>query len=180
MNGLAKWKAVVYLAAIFLAGGVSGFFVAGKMEKQKAAKPLDTQQITKEVTVSFRDRCHARLNLTPAQAKKIDGIIERFSARIVATHEEKRARIHQICEERNSLILAELSPAQKETFEQMARERREAWRNKEGAHAKAPGPDRKDQDKADCGTNGPGPSSKLGVTGAIPDGLESQKPEAPR
>lgn len=178
MNGLAKWKAVVYLAAIFLAGGVSGFFVAGKVEKQKATKPLDTKQITKEVAVSFRDRCHAKLNLTPVQAKKIDAIFERYSARILAVHEEKRGRIREICDERNNLIMAELTPAQKEAFDQMAqeRDRRESsWHGREGGHSKARGSDRSDQDKADCATNSLGPSSKNGVTGATRDSLELQK-----
>ena len=173
MNGLTKWKAVLSLAAIFLAGGVSGFFVAGKVEKQKATKPLDTKQITKEVTVSFRDRCHAKLNLTPEQAKKIDGIIERSSARIVAAHEEKRARIRQICDERNNSILAELTPAQRETFERMAKERKDSGRSRENGRAKAPGTDR--NDKADCVTNSSGSTNKFGVTGAAQNGLELQK-----
>ena len=178
MNGLTKWKAVVYLTAIFLAGGVSGFFVAGKVEKQKAAKALDTKQITKEVAVSFRDRCHARLNLTPAQAKKIDGIFERYSARILAVHEEKRGRIRDICDERNALIMAELTPAQKEAFDQMAKERERkesSWHSREGGRGKAHGSDRSDQDKADCATNSPSSSNKIGVTGAGLDGLELQK-----
>ena len=171
MNGLTKWKAVVYLAAIFLAGGVSGFFVAGKVEKQKA-KAADTKQISKEVAMSFRDRCHARLNLTPEQAKTIDGIIERYSAKILATHEEKRTCVRQMCEERNSRILAVLTPAQQEAFEQMAKERKEAWRNKENSRAKAPVPK---SEKVDCGTNGPGLSNKIGVTSGFPNGLDPQK-----
>lgn len=177
MNGLTKWKAAIYLAAIFVAGGVSGFFVAGKVEKQKAIKPLDTKQITKEVAVSFRDRCHAKLNLTAAQAKKIDGIIERASAKIVAAHEEKRGRIRQICEERDILVRAELTPAQIEAFDQMTKERRDAWRssNDRARTKPPPAPDRSDRDRADCATNGPGSSNKLGVTSAIADGLEHQK-----
>ena len=172
MNGLTKWKAVVYLTAIFLAGGVSGFFVAGKVEKQKASKPLDSKQISKEVAVSFRDRCHARLNLTPVQAKKIDGIIERYSAKILAVHEEKRTRIRQMCDGRNSQILAELTPAQQEVFEQMAKERKESWRSKESGRSKAPAPDR---ERVDCGTNSPSLSNRIGVTSAFSDGLEPQK-----
>ena len=174
MNGLTKWKAAVYLAAIFLAGGVSGFFVAGKVEKQKANKAVDTKQISKEVAMSFRDRCHARLNLTPEQAKTIDGIIERYSTKILATHEEKRTRVRQMCEERNSRILAVLTPPQAEAFEQMAKERKEAWRSKENSRTKAPGPGPKSE-KADCGTNGPGLSNKIGVTSAFPSGLDPQK-----
>jgi len=174
MNVLTKWKVAVCLAAIFLAGGVSGFFVAGKVEKQKASKPLDTKELSKEVAMSFRDRCHARLNLTPEQAKKIDGIIERYSTKILSVHDEKRTCVRQMCDERNSRILAVLTPQQQEAFEQMAKERKEAWRSRENSRTKAPGPK---SDKADCGTNGPGPglSNKIGVTSAFPDSLEPQK-----
>ncbi len=31
ITGLTKWKVGVYLAAIFAAGGISGYFVAGKV-----------------------------------------------------------------------------------------------------------------------------------------------------
>src|SRR5262245_40026097 len=124
MNGLSKWKVGIYLAAIFAAGGVSGYFVAGKVRQEQAIKALDTRQITKDIAVTFRDRCHARLNLTPEQARKIDKIIDQFAARITAAQEENRTCIRQIRDERNRLILGILAPEQQATFEQMEKERR--------------------------------------------------------
>ncbi|HEU0010248.1 MAG TPA: hypothetical protein VFT34_10570 [Verrucomicrobiae bacterium] len=178
ITGLTKWKVGVYLAAIFAAGGISGYFVAGKVEKQQAIKALNTRQITKEIAVSFRDRCHARLNLTPEQAKRIDTIIERFSARMNTAQEENRACLRQIRDERNRTILAELAPTQKEAFEQMEKERKEFWRSKENGHGKSSGSEHGDRDKADRGTNNGAFSDKPGVTGAAPDGLEPKDQSA--
>ena len=169
INGLSKWKVGIYLAAIFAAGGVSGYFVAGKVKQQQAIQALDTKQITKDIAVSFRDRCHARLNLTPGQKKSIDSIIERFAAKMNAAQEDNRSCLRQIREERNRQILAALEPSQKETFEQMEKERKEFWRAKESAHGKTPG------DKTERGANGGSVSNKPGVTGAVPDGLEPKK-----
>jgi len=177
MPVLSRWKVGIYLAAIFAAGGVSGYFVAGKVKQQQAIKALDTKQITKEIVVSFRDRCHAKLNLTPEQASKIDSIIDRFSARINSAHEENRSCIRRIRDERNRLILDELAPAQKSAFEQMEKDkdRKEASHAKEGVRAKSQGSERGDRDKADCVTNNGAFTNKVGVTGAAPDGLETRK-----
>jgi hypothetical protein len=135
------------------------------------------KQITKEIAVTFRDRCHARLNMTPEQAKKVDAIINKFSAKMNAAYEENRACIRRIRDERNRLILDELGPDQKAAFEQMEKEksRKEASRTKEAVRGKSPGSERGDRDKADCGTNGGGISNILGVTGALQNGLEPQK-----
>ena len=179
ITGLSNWKVGVYLAAIFAAGGISGYFVAGKVEKQQAIKALDTRQITKEIAVSFRDRCHSRLNLTPEQANRIDAIIERFSARMNAAQEENRMCIRQIRDERNRTILAELAPTQKEAFEQMEKERKEFWRSKESGHGKSSGSERGDRDKADRSANNGAVSNRLVVTGAAPGGLEPKKQSAP-
>jgi ribosomal protein L20 len=179
ITGLSNWKVGVYLAAIFAAGGISGYFVAGKVEKQQAIKALDSKQITKDITVTFRDRCHARLNLTPEQAKRIDDIIERFSARMNAAQEENRTCLRQIRDERNRKILAELAPTQKEAFEQMEKERKEFWRSKENGHGKGPGPERGDRDKADRGSNNGAVSNSSGVTDIAPDSLELKKQHAP-
>src|SRR6185503_8153569 len=119
-----RW-ALMGAAAVMLVSIAWASFGAGKVERQKASKPLDTKEHSKEVARSFRERCHARLNLTPEQAKKIDGIIERYSTKILSVHDEKRTCVRQMCDERNSRILAVLTPQQQEAFEQMAKERKE-------------------------------------------------------
>src|SRR6266545_7823292 len=144
MTVLSRWKIGIYLAAIFAAGGISGYFVAGKLKQQQAIKALDTKQITKEIVVTFRDRCHAKLNLTPEQAKEIDAIIDKFSAKINASHEENRACIRRIRDERNRQILEKLAPAQKTAFEEMEKEkdRKESSHGKEAGRVKSQGSER--------------------------------------
>ena len=75
MMGLSKWKVALYLAAIFLAGGVSGWVVATKTAKQK----VFTAPRSDEIAASLRTSMHSKLNLTDGQKQQIDAIIERSS-----------------------------------------------------------------------------------------------------
>jgi Spy/CpxP family protein refolding chaperone len=148
MNGLSKWPIVLYLAGIFLAGGVSGWVIARQTDKQTAF----TAPQPKEIAISFRDRLHARLNLTDDQARQIDGLIERSSTELGALHSENIKQIRTVLSNRNAQICAVLGPEQKQQFDQMEKERREAWRQKEQSHGKRGGhEDRRSRDKS--GTN---------------------------
>jgi Spy/CpxP family protein refolding chaperone len=152
MIGLSKWKLVLYLAAIFAAGSVSGWVVATKSAKQKAFTAPQPREITK----SWRDRLHAKLNLSAEQAKQIDTIIERTSAEMQTIHGENIRRIWQGINNRNSQIAAILTPAQQKQFEQMEKDRQEmsrgwdAWRGKAGR-----GHERGEGSRDKRGTNGP-------------------------
>src|SRR6266545_1759542 len=126
MNALSKWKIVLYLAAIFCAGTVSGWVIAAKTTKEKMFAPPRPE----EIGASLRERLHARLNLTPAQAQQVDAIIARSSAEMKSMHEEHLKRIRQGVSNRNVQITAVLTPGQQKQFEEIERERQEMWRQK--------------------------------------------------
>ena len=169
MIGLSKWKLVLYLAAIFAAGSVSGWVVATKSAKQKAFTAPQPREITK----SLRDRLHAKLNLSPEQAEQIDAIIERTSADLQTIHGENIKRIRQGINNRNTQIAAVLTPEQQKRFEQIEKERQEpsrgwdAWRGKAGrGHERGEGFRDKRGTNAPPGRRPPGPAASATTNGA--------------
>src|SRR5678815_2367971 len=104
MSHLSKWKIALYLLAIFSAGAVSGWVVAAKTAKQKMlATPRPD-----EISNSFRERVHSKIDLAPDQAKRIDAVIDRNSKEIQAIHGECRMRWMQKLKERNAQITLSL------------------------------------------------------------------------
>jgi hypothetical protein len=152
MSGLNKWKLALYLAGIFLAGGVSGWVVATKMAKEKAFKAPEP----KEIALSFRDRMNARLNLTPEQGREIDAILDRSSAEIQALHGENIKRIKLAINTRNAQINALLNPGQQALFEEIEKERRDSWRSKRSGSDGREGKDGRKSSRDKSGTNSPG------------------------
>ena len=69
---ISKWKIALYLAAIFFAGGVSGWMIGAKAAKQKIFSPPDPREISSHM----RDRLHSKLDLTEDQGKKVDALID--------------------------------------------------------------------------------------------------------
>jgi len=156
MNGLSKWKVMLYLAGIFLAGSVSGWVIATKTAKQKAF----TAPGRDEIAASLRTCMHSRLNLTADQRKKVDGIIERSSGELQAIHRQNIGLIRQVLSNRNAQLNAVLSPAQQEVFDQIERERKQSfrgtnsWRGRPRSHDRGDGSrERRDRDR--IATNAP-------------------------
>jgi len=124
MNGLSKWKVALYLAAIFVAGSVSGWVVATKTAKQKAY----TVPRPDEIAQSLREHMCSKLNLSDDQKQKVDDIIEQSSAEIQSIHKEGIGRIRLALSNRNAQFSAVLSPEQQQQFEQIEKERHESMR----------------------------------------------------
>ena len=89
-----------------------------------------------EVAERLRACMHAKLNLTDEQKPKVDAIIERSSKEVWSLHGEHMARLRQAVTSRNKELMAILNPEQKQQFEQIERERKEAARAREGSGGK--------------------------------------------
>ena len=135
MSVLSKWKIAVYLAAIFCAGGVSGWMIGARAAKEKIFSPPDPREISSHM----RDRLHSKLDLTEDQGKKVDALIEKNSKDMQAIHGDCMKKIHQGMTGFNTQLKALLTPAQQAKFEDMERERREARKNWEQRHPRGPG-----------------------------------------
>jgi Spy/CpxP family protein refolding chaperone len=151
MMGMSHWKLILYLAAIFVAGSVSGWVVAAKTAKKMAFTAPQPREITK----SLRDRLHAKLDLSPDQAGQIDVIIERASAEMQIIHGENIKRIRQGITNRNAQIAAILTPAQQKKFDQIEKDRQEPWRGWEPWRGKGGRGHDRDGFRDRRGTNNP-------------------------
>jgi len=127
MTDISKWKIVLYLAAIFAAGGVSGWVVAAKTTKERILTP----PAAKEISSRFCDRLFSQMNLTPEQSQKIREISDRYAKEVDTSRDEQWRRIRTAANNRNAQINAILNPEQRTQFEQIERERREAARNRD-------------------------------------------------
>jgi len=127
MSVISKWKIALYLAAIFFAGGVSGWMIGAKAAKQKIFSPPDPREISSHM----RDRLHSKLDLTEDQGKKVDALIEKNSKEMQAIHGDCMKKIHQGMTGFNAQLKSLLTPEQQAKFEDMERERREAFKNRD-------------------------------------------------
>ena len=126
MTNISKWKIVLYLAAIFAAGSVSGWVVAAKTTKERILSPPGP----KEISSHFCERLFSKMNLTPEQSQKIKEISDRYAKEVDAVRDEQGRRIHTAANNRNAQINAILTPDQRVQFEEIERERRETFRNR--------------------------------------------------
>jgi hypothetical protein len=84
MKYLTKGKIVLYLAAIFVAGGVTGAVISWRENGEKKWKP----PTAKGICDSFRNRLRLELGLTPQQLERLEPLLQKR----VTTMEEIRTR----------------------------------------------------------------------------------------
>ena len=123
MNYLTKGKIVLYLAAIFVAGGVTGAVISWRERgENKWIRPTP-----KGICDSFRDRLRSELGLTPQQLERLEPLLQKR----VAIMEEIRSRTVKELEELIRTSDAEIADAlnltsdQRAKLQQMERERTE-------------------------------------------------------
>jgi len=127
MNHLSKTKLILYLAAIFVAGGVTGATVAVKAAKQIMTEAPRTGPFEARY---LKERFQSKLALTPEQAKVIEPILEKMSDELKAVRAESTKRIGAIMKSSYEQIGKELTPEQRAKLEQMKKDRTESSHRK--------------------------------------------------
>ena len=125
MSGVSKTKLILYLAAIFIAGGVTGAAIALKTSRQMTAEiprpgRLDTRYL--------KERFQTKLALTPEQAKIIEPILERMSEDLKSVRQDTTKRISGIMKNSYEQIGKELTPEQRIKLDEMQKDRHEERR----------------------------------------------------
>jgi hypothetical protein len=121
MKYLTKGKIVVYLAAIFVAGGVTGGVISWRESGEKKWKP----PTAKGICDSFRNRLRSELGLTPQQLERLEPLLQKR----VTSMEEIRTRTVKDLEELIRASDAEIADAlnlssdQRAKLQQMERNR---------------------------------------------------------
>jgi hypothetical protein len=122
MNHLTKSKIILYLALIFVAGGITGAVISWGETKQKSSRQWDH----KKMCSHFRDRMQSELGLTTAQVQQLEPLLEKR----VRGMEEIRSRtvkeIEELFHKSNEEIAAalQLTKAQRVKLEQMEDKRK--------------------------------------------------------
>ena len=120
MNSALKWKLIAGFLLVFVAGGVTGAFVA-------AAATRHFISIHHGMAAErMRARLQAELNLTPEQMKKISPVIDRTGAQLEQIRIETARKVHDTFAEAHQQISADLTPEQRTKLEQMRR-RHQRW-----------------------------------------------------
>ena len=134
MSHLTKNKIVVYLAAIFLVGGVTGAVLGWTGAKERWWHPPDGKTICDHV----RHRLQSELNLRPDQVREINPILEKRAKEMDAIHSRTIKEIEELIRSTNVEIAKVLGPEQQQKLDQMEREREEFFR-KRSHHGPPPG-----------------------------------------
>ena len=138
MNNLNKGKAILYLAAIFLAGAVGGTVVGYTSGKRKGFPPPPRpSEMTRHIIARFQ----SQLDLTPEQVERIRPLVEQTTANMDGIHRESWRQVSEAFKKLNQQIAEHLTDGQRKKLEAMESERREKVRKQ-------------------CGPRGAGESSK--------------------
>jgi hypothetical protein len=113
MKYLTKGKIVLYLAAIFVAGGVTGAVIGWRGTKEKKWEP----PTTKGICDYFRKRLQVELGLNADQVQQLEPLLQK---RVKAMEEIRTCTVQQI-DELLRTSDAEIADALKLTADQRAK-----------------------------------------------------------
>ncbi len=115
------WKLVLLLTGIFVAGGITGSFVTVRVVRNWAKRAAQPEQWGP----NRLDMLTKRLDLTPEQIERIRPLIKRDMEDLAFIRQTGFREARRILERMELDISAELTPAQKEKFDQLTKEIRE-------------------------------------------------------
>src|SRR5437667_11989163 len=122
MSHLTKNKIIVYLAAIFLVGGVTGAVLGWTGAKERWWHPPDGKTICDHV----RHRLQSELNLRPDQAREINPILEKRAKEVDGIHARTTKEIDESVRSSNERLLKVLDAGQRMKCEEREQKRWEA------------------------------------------------------
>lgn len=123
MNGALKWKLIAGFLLVFLAGGVTGAFVAAKTTRHH----LFATSHHGFAAQRMRDRYQAELGLTPEQLAKISPVIDKAAAQLESIRKDTGRRVRETFLNAHRQIAADLTAEQRARLEEM-RERHQKFR----------------------------------------------------
>jgi Spy/CpxP family protein refolding chaperone len=122
MNGLSKTNLILYLAAIFVAGGVTGATVALKASKQMMAEAPPPGRLDARY---LKERFQSKLKLTPEQSTVIEPILEKMSEDLKSIRQDTTKRISATMKASYDQIGKSLTPEQRQKLDEMRKDHRE-------------------------------------------------------
>jgi hypothetical protein len=125
MNRTLQWKLIVGFVLVFVAGGVTGGFLAAAGARHFFSAPPEHGVVAERM----RERLRVELKLTPDQLAKISPIVDKAGAQLEQIRMETGSRVHETFAAMHQEISANLDDEQRRKLQQMrARHRRWAHR----------------------------------------------------
>ena len=140
---LSRGAIAGYVALVFLCGAVLGAFtfrlytvstVSANLTNPASTKRPDPEQVRKAILATMQ----SRLKLSDGQVAKINNIMDDTRARMREVHDKTNPEIQEIRKVQTDKIRALLSPEQRETYEEMLKQR-EQRQKENGGHGGGPG-----------------------------------------
>jgi Spy/CpxP family protein refolding chaperone len=128
MNLKKNWKVVLYLAAIFIAGGITGSFVTLQTLKHMIHKHRNPENLCAMVM----KRLESELKLTPEQVQKIKPIVDQSVRELEAIRSKTISQSSQVISRSEEQIAQELTPEQQKRFQKIQQERHKHFKERFG------------------------------------------------
>jgi hypothetical protein len=133
MNGITKAKAILYLAAIFVVGLLTGAVAGYSVGKCSFYRPPPRE---KKMAAGMLDRLKRELKLTDEQARKAEPLVNQCSEQLRAIHEGTMEKVLEVFNQTDRKLEEFLTPAQKQKLAQMQKQRQESFRKGRPPHAR--------------------------------------------
>ena len=189
MTAPGKWKVAAYLTAIFAAGMVSGWVVAGREAKTNSRPPPPPGPGSGFGRNSTGSSIF-QVGLSPEQKTKAEAIIADYGKRMEARREILMNEMRRDSSNRNVELSAVLTAEQCEQWEKIRKDRETAWRSGTNSWRGGSNSSRGSGsgDKGERGSRNRGPREKRGQDSTnsdggrgvtSPPGAQSTTPPAP-
>jgi hypothetical protein len=126
MKTASTARLILYMLALFLAGGATGGMIATKLTKDRMYRAPTSSELKSRM----RDKLMSRLQLTPEQLGTIDPLITETAAQLQGTCRDSFRRTGQIMKDFNARLASKLTPEQRTLLEVMELERQDFIRKK--------------------------------------------------
>lgn len=129
MNGSLKWKLVAGFLLVFIAGAMTGFFLAS-MHARRMFGEFHQPNL---VAARMNARLRSELNLTPEQAAAIAPIVQKMAGQLEQIRTETGRRVHQTFMDSHREMATHLTEEQRKKMQEM-QTRHRAFHMHHGAH----------------------------------------------
>jgi Spy/CpxP family protein refolding chaperone len=120
MSTALKWKLIAGFLLVFIAGGVTGGFLAAAQARRFMFGPGHHGLVAERM----RERLRSELNLTPEQLAKISPVIDRTGAQLEQIRMETTRRVHETFAQAHREMAPSLTDEQRTKLEQLRQRHR--------------------------------------------------------
>ena len=134
MNEALKWKLIAGFLLVFIAGGLTGAFVAATTTRHylfgAGHHGIAAQRM--------RERLKSELDLTPEQTAKISPIIDKAAAQLEQIRKDTARRVRDVFADTHNQIASDLTPEQRTKLERMRKRHHRMIRRSHHRHGPPP------------------------------------------